>query len=181
MPDVDAAPTRKSRKGCWIALSVVALAIVGVGTFYGPAVADFLKVYGIESLTKPERHKYRASSEGNLKAIYQSLILHHDSEGQFPDAKVWMDSIENRLKTNDLAKGEEKKKLIRPDLLGKPNKYGYAINEQVAGKYIDDVPNPSQTPLIYESKQEMRNAFGDPATDRDGIAIAVDGTILQTE
>jgi hypothetical protein len=179
MPEVEATPVKKSRKGCWVVLGIFGFVFLAAALFYGPAISDFLKVYGIESLTKPERHKYNATSEENLKALYQGMILFHDSEGQFPPADKWMDSIESRLRTNDLIKAEEKKKLIRPDLVGQPNKFGYAMNDLAGTKYKEDVKDPATTPLIYESKQTGRNAHGDPTTDLDGIAIAIDGNIIR--
>jgi hypothetical protein len=171
MSDVEPTPPNKRRKGCLIALGVVAFALVSVGVFYGPAVADFVRVYGLDSLMKPEKHKYSATSEENLKAIYQGMMLFHESEGQFPNADEWMDDITNRLKTNDLERGEAEKKLIRPEFLADSGKF--------AGKYKDDITDKSKTPLVYESKGTAKNASGDPASDRDGLAIAVDGTILR--
>lgn len=124
------------------------------------------------------KRQYTASNEANLRAMHTALMLYHDSEGQFPAADGWMDAIKNRLKAYDLASGEAEKKLIRPDLAGKADAYGYAINTAAAGKYKDDVGGP-KTPFIYESHQTTRNASGDPQKDRDGWAIAVDGTILK--
>lgn len=169
----------KRRKGCLIASGVVAAAVLGAGIFYGPTLLDFLKVFGIEGLQKPEKHAYSATSEQNLKALYQGMLLYHESEGQFPEASGWMDAIRPRLLSNDLAKGEADKKLIRPDLAGSPDTYGYAMNDLASAKYKDDIKDPAKTPLLYETKQTSRNAKGDGKEDRIGMAIAVDGTILR--
>jgi hypothetical protein len=174
-------PVKRRRKGCWISLAVLATVLVSAGLYYGPTLLSAFRTYGWSLFYPPEKHAYNATSEQNLKALYQAMILHHDSEGQFPDADKWMDSIENRLRTNDLQKEEEKKKLVRPDLAGQIGKFGYAMNDAADGKYKDDVGDPSKTPLIYESKQDTRNAHGDPSSDRNGLAIAVDGTILPSE
>lgn len=179
MPDEQATPVKKSRKGCWVVLGLLGAVVLGAGLFYGPALKDFLKVYGIDALRKPEKHRYDANSERNLTALYQALILHHDSEGQFPAADKWMDAIESRLRTNDLLKAEEQKKLVRPDFEGQAGKFGYAMNDAASEKYKDDIKDPAKTPLIYESKQSARNAHGDPEKDLDGLAIAVDGTIIR--
>ena len=179
MPDESIAPEKKSRKGCWTVVWLLAAVLLAAALFYGPTLLNFLNVYGIDALRKPEKHRYDATSEQNLKALYQGMMLHHDSEGQFPPADKWMDAIESRLRTNDLLKAEEKKKLVRPDLSGQAGAYGYAMNDVAGDKYKEDIKDPATTPLIYESKQTARNAHGDPATDRDGLAIAVDGSILR--
>lgn len=174
-------PVKRRRKGCWISLAVLATVLAGAGLFYGPTLLSAFRTYGWSLFLPPEKHAYNATSEQNLKALYQAMILHHDSEGQFPAAEKWMDDIESRLRTNDLQKEEEKKKLVRPDLAGQTGKFGYAMNDAAGGKYKDDVGDPSKTPLIYESKQDSRNAHGDPSSDRNGLAITVDGSILQPE
>jgi hypothetical protein len=167
------------RRGCKWALLIVGLAFLGVVLFYGPTVCDFVKTYGIDALRKPEKHAYSATSEQNLRALYQAMSLYHESEGQFPDANGWMDAIENRLQSNDLKRGEGLKKLIRPDLAGQAGKYGYAMNDLASANFKDDIKDPSTTPLLYESKLESKNAHGNPADDRIGLAISVDGKILK--
>ena len=177
MVEVEEVPPRKRRKGCWIATAIVGLLLICAGVFYGPTLRDFWKVYG-PVLGPVERHAYRAGSEENLKAIYQGLMLYHESEGQFPNANNWMDAIKNRIKTNDLIRGEAEKKLVRPDLLGQADQFGYAMNDSVAGKYKDDISDPDHTPLIFESKSKVRNAHGDPKSERTGLAISVSGKVL---
>lgn len=162
----------------------IGCAILGAGflfvvLFYGGAVCDFLKVYGFESLQKPKKHAYSADSEKNLKALYTAMSLYHESEGQYPDATGWMDGLKGYLQSNDLQKGEGQKKLIRPDLIGQDGKFGYAMNDVASAKYKDDIKTPKETPLIYESKDTERNAHGDPAAQRDGLAISMTGEILK--
>ena len=128
-------------------------------------------------LFAPPKRTYDASNEANLKALHTALLLYHDSEGQFPAANGWMDAIEPRITTSDLAPGESAKKLVRPDLAGKAGQFGYALNANAAAKYKDDVGGPDAV-LVYESKQTTRNASGDPATDRDGMAITIEGKLL---
>jgi len=169
----------KRKKGCLIAVGVFVVAIAGVLLFYGPTALNFWHVYGPDLVREPERQKYAASREQNLKAIYQGLMLYHESEGQFPTSEGWMDAIENRIKSNVLAKGEAEKKLVRPDLASEQGAFGYAMNDAASGKYMDDIPDKGKTPLIYESKQKTRNAHGDPAEDSDGLAITVDGTLIK--
>lgn len=168
---------RKSRRGCWIASTIFAALFIGAAAFYGPFIVALWKRGFFDPA--PKKHSYSATSEQNLQAIYQGMKLYHESEGQYPFAGGWMDAIENRISTNDLKKGEARKKLIRPDLLTRPGEFGYAMNDLASGKYSEDVPKPSETPLIYESKQSGRNAHGDPVKDQDGLAISVDGKILK--
>ncbi|MCC7229287.1 MAG: hypothetical protein IT203_02770, partial [Fimbriimonadaceae bacterium] len=147
---------RRSRKGCWIVASIFAALLIGAAAFYGPFIVALWKRGFFDPA--PNKHAYSATSEQNLKAIYQGMKLYQESEGQYPFAEGWMDAIENRISTNDLKKGEAQKKLIRPDLLTRPGEFGYAMNDLASGKYSGDVPKPSETPLIYESKQSGRNA-----------------------
>ena len=126
-----------------------------------------------------QTRQFSGDSQARLKALHVALMSYHDSEDKFPNVAGWMDAIENRLGTNDLKEGEAKKKLIRPDLEAKPGAFGYAINAQVSQKYKGDLKDP-KTILLYESRQETRNASGDPASDgvAGGQAIAIDGTAI---
>ena len=170
---------KRRRKGCLIGCGIVGVIVLGGAIFYGPVLNDFYKRGMFDFILHPVRqHAYSATSEQNLKALYVALGLYHESEGQYPDSTHWMDAIENRINTYDLAKGEAEKKLIRPDLLGQDGKFGYAMNDAASGKYKDDIKDP-KTPQIFESKDVSRTAHGDPAKVRQGLAIAVDGTILK--
>jgi hypothetical protein len=132
----------------------------------------------IQALLEPDvKRQYAADQVGNLKAIRTALLLYHDSEGQFPQANGWMDAIEPRITASDMTGSEAKKKLIRPDLAGTSNAFGYALSDKVAGKYKDDAG--AKSILIYESHQTARNAHGNPEKDRQGYAVSVDGTILK--
>ncbi len=167
---------KKNRRGCKIGCGIVGALFLGVILFFGKPACDLLKHFDI---IPPPKHEYSATSEENLKALYQAMSMYHDSEGQYPEANGWMDAISNRLKTNDLQKGEEMKKLVRPDLLEQDGKYGYAMNDAASAKYKDDIKDPAKTPLLFESKTTEKNAHGDPKESRIGMAITVDGTILK--
>ncbi|MGV3615908.1 MAG: hypothetical protein ACO1SV_11285 [Fimbriimonas sp.] len=158
---------------------VVVVALLTAFTPPGKAVQDLWRNGAIQALFFPEpKRTYDATNESNLEALHTALLLYHDSEGQFPAGNGWMDAIQPRIATSDLAKGEAEKKLVRPDLAGQADKFGYALNAKAAGKYKDDVGD-GKTVLIYESKATGRNASGDPVTDRDGMAVTIDGTILK--
>ena len=179
MSEVEAAKPSKFKKGCKVGCGFLAALFLGAVIFYGPALYDFFKVFGSDILSDPEKHAYSATSEENLKAIYQAMDIYHESEGQYPDAANWMDAIQTRIKTNDLKRGEEQKKLVRPGFLGQEGKYGYAMNPAASGKYKDDIADHANTPLIFESKVTTKNAHGNPEEIREGLAITVDGTILR--
>lgn len=167
---------KKSKKGLKIGCGIGIAVLIFLAWYVGPIL---LALFRAGYMSTEPKHAYSATSEQNLKAIYQAMMLYHESEGQFPEASGWMDAIDNRLKSNDLEKGEEKKKLIRPDLLGQNGKFGYAMNPAASAKYKDDIKDGAKTPLIFESKETVRNANGDPEKSRDGLAISVDGTILK--
>jgi hypothetical protein len=132
-----------------------------------------------------EQRTYEGDVEANLKAIHTALMLVHDSDGQFPDADRWMDAIANRLKTSDLSEEEAAKKLVNPDLAKGDGEYGFALNAEVAGKFVDDLDGPHAI-LVFESASLERNASGNPDTDaptpeRKGgnLAITVAGEIVR--
>jgi hypothetical protein len=179
----DTKPT-KSRRRAGRAITIgfgIVAAIALLVLFATPQGKDFRNLWSngtIQAMLFPAaKRTYSASDQKNLEAICQGLMLYEDSEGQFPKANGWMDAIENRIKVSDMNGNESNKKLVRPDLSGKPGEYGFAINDKAAGKYKDDAG--AKTILVYESKQTVRNAHGDPARDRDGMAINVDGTIVK--
>ncbi len=172
----------KFRKRRWI-LGALAALFGGAALFYGPVIADLSREGILQGLlSKPQERAYLGDSEDNLRALYLGMKLYHDSEGAFPEAESWMDAIGKRVKTSDMSEDEAAKKLIRPDLRGQPDRYGYAMNVAMAGMYLEDVKDPSRTPLLFESRETGRNAAGDPVSDAlsaQALAIAVDGTILR--
>jgi hypothetical protein len=126
-----------------------------------------------------KQHDYSGTSIDNLRRMQTAMLLYNDSEEHFPEAAGWMDAIDLRLQTADLKKGEAEKKLVRPDLLGQADQFGYAMNDACSAKYKGDIKDPNRTPLIFESTETGRNAHGDPAKIRNGIAITIDGTLLR--
>lgn len=159
------------------------LILVGVillfTTATGKAFRDLWKNGAIQAaVSKVPQRKYEdKSSDDNLKALFTAFKLYQDSEGQYPDASKWMDQIAPRLVLNDLPKKEAEKKLVRPDLAGQADAYGYAINDAAAGKYIGDLPKG--TVLLFESSATARNAHGDPKKDgkAGGRAVTIEGSL----
>lgn len=172
---------RPKRKGCRGCLLLVLLAVLAVAAFYGPVVKDFWDRGILQTYLFPQKKRaYSGDSMANLKAQHTAMMLYHESEGQFPEASGWMDAISNYLRTADMDKEQSLKKLKRPDLANAPDAYGYAMNDAAGAKYKDDIPNPAQTPLTFESRDTGWNAHGDPKTAPKGSqAVSVEGGILR--
>lgn len=156
---------------------------VGVGFWIGPTLFD-LKDYIGTAISPQKMREYEGSSLDNLKAIHTALTLYEESEGQFPAGEGWMDSIENRIRTSDMSQQEASKKLRDPLRSKGPDEYGYALNDAAAGKYHEDVPDPSRTPLVFLTSEMGRGVHGDPSKigikpEGRAYAITVDGTILK--
>lgn len=170
----------KGRK--WAIGCITPIVIVGVLAVAFPeqrkAVLTAIKIYQ-EQAADSKTHDYSGNSIENLRRMRTAMLLYSDSEDHFPEGNGWMDAIDTRLQTADLNKGEAEKKLVRPDLLGQSGLYGYAMNDACAGKFKGDIKDPNLTPLIFESSETGKNAHGDPAKIRKGIAITVDGTIIR--
>jgi len=168
------------RKKIGIGFGVV---LVGLGVWLGPTLFD-LKDYVATAVTPQKMREYEATNLDNLKAIYTALTLFEESEGKFPEAEGWLDAIENRIRASDMTEEEAAKKLRDPARSKGADEYGYALNDAVAGKYHDDIADPSKTPLVFLSTDMKRNAHGDPVKDgadpgTRAFGIAVDGTVLK--
>jgi len=162
--------------GC-LSLLIVLVVFFGL-TGPGRDIVNLWRNGSIQSLLEGSKKRtYNANNEQNLTALRTAMMLYHESEGQFPDSKGWMEAVKNRIKAEDMETKEAEKKLVRPDLQGKAGEYGYSMNDAASQKYKDDISK--STILLYESKQTARNAHGDAKTDRDGYAITVDGKLLK--
>lgn len=165
-------------KGCLIATGVVGIAFLAATPWLiqvSLAVADAKKA-GL--LDEEKTDKYQVGRENNLKAIHKALMQAADSDGVFPPAKSWMDVALLRLKTGDLTIDEAKDKLRVPG--SKAGEFGYALNSEVAGKTPDDFKSRPNTILVFESRDSIWNASGDPATigREGGKAITISGDIV---
>lgn len=157
--------------------------VAALGVWLGPTLFD-LRDYIGTAIAPQKMREYEGSNVDNLKAIHTALTLYEESEGQFPEGEGWMDAIANRIRTSDLSEEEASKKLRDPARSKSPEEYGYALNDAAAGKYHEDVPDPSKTPLVFLTSDMKRGVHGDPS--KIGIqpkgrayGIAVDGTILK--
>jgi len=142
-------------------------------------------LHGLGWLSGHETVKYHASNEANLKALRIALLAYHESEGQFPDSRKWMDAIKTRVRADNMAEAEAMKKFVNPLYPAKAGVFGYAMNDAASNKYKGDLKDPKM-PLIFDSSDTAWDAHGDPAklkakSQEEGgnEAVAVDGTILR--
>lgn len=166
-----------------IGVACAGLALLGYFGYEPVKLAVGLQKRGF--LDKVETEKYEATTNSNLRAIYTALQFAHDSDGQFPDGKNWMDAVSKRIKAGNMDDAEAQKKLIDPAFAGQPGKFGYALNDAAAGKYKGDLKD-SKLILVFTSQDASRNAHGNPATDvakpaRAGgnYGITLDGTVVK--
>lgn len=186
-PAPEAATPRKRRPWLKYGCSALVLIVAGVTIWLGPVIRDFMKAGVLQGvLGGVDKRKYEGDTIDNLRAMHTAMMVYHDSEGAFPDATGWMDAIEPRLQTYDMEKKESQKKLVSPEFVGQAGKYGYAMNLSASQKYIDDIPEPSKMPLIFDSSDTGRNAHGNPQgllpnPPRVGgnKGISSDGTLLK--
>lgn len=178
---------RKRSKAAPIGCGILLAVLIGLYVWIGPVVTDFLRAGVIQgAIGGVDKRKYEGDTIDNLRAMHTAMMAYHESEGMFPDASAWMDWIEPRLQTYDMDKKESRKKLVAPEFVGQEGKYGYAMNAEAALKYKDDLPEPSKTPLIFDSSKTERNAHGkpeellpNPARPGGNKGISVDGTLLR--
>lgn len=162
---------KKVLRGIGLVLLVL---VLGVGLWAGPTLVSVWRAGFFERI---EPEEFRVSRENNLRALHTALILYHDSEGQFPAGNGWMEAIRPRLARNGLSMEEAQIKLIRPDLAGNANQYGYALNEAAIAKYKDDIPGDDPV-LVFESETTERDAVGKPEPSPERWGITVSGQIV---
>jgi hypothetical protein len=174
-----------STKRRWFLFVVFAVPIVILGIWLGPLVwAAFNTGIIQDQLSEEQVREYSGDSADNLKNIHSALMLYHDSEGFFPSADDWMDEALLRMQAADLKEGEARKKVAHPQFWDQEDAYGYAFNESVAEKYIDEIENPDETFLVFDSSDLSRNASGsvaelapEPARPGGNQGITVGGDI----
>jgi hypothetical protein len=161
---------------------VLGLGLVFLAVWAYPTMRDLKKIGFFDSLGQ---RKYNGDTVADLKALRIALMSYEDSEGEFPKSNHWMEAIQQHLRTDDMSGKEAAKKFVDPVYAGQTGKFGFALNDAVAGKYKGDIKDP-KTPLVFESEDPARDSHGDPEKlapkpPRVGgdLAIAVDGTILQ--
>jgi hypothetical protein len=172
---------RRKQLGAMRPVTKIVLAVIGVGLAYGvwwiyPTARDLLSLVP----KKSEKQGWTPDTEKNLQALFTALKLQHESDGQFPKGSEWMDKVTPRLKTETLKKGAEKEKFVDPAAGGKPGEFGFAMNDAVAEKYVDDLKDKKMV-VVFQSTDANWNAHGDPDKigRKGGIGMALDGSIVR--
>jgi len=94
----------------------------------------------------------------NLKSLYLAFSLYVESNGSLPPAEGWMDNPEL------VSRVQKDEWLHCPQVSDRHDAiYGYAYNEDVAGKSLDgkklqEMPNAHNIPLLYDSSNLARSA-----------------------
>lgn len=174
---------RRMMFGC---LGVLVGVIAAVWIWIGPL---FLTAKSKGFLDPTVKREFEGNTLTNLKDIHMALMLYQESEGQLPFADSWMEATWRRLQTGDMAESEAKRKLKSPSLYEEnPQAFGYAFNEEASGKYADEIPEPDQTPLVFDSRDLMWNAFGnpaqlapEPARPEGNYAVTVTGNVVKLD
>ena len=176
-------PKKKKKRVIWAIVAVVVI-VPGI-IFGGPIINAFMDGYRGGFFDAAKQHRYSATTMENLKALYQAVALYNESEGMLPEASGWMDAAKTYVRTNDLKKGEEMKKFINPRFPAGEGVFGYAFNIELSMAYLDEIEDPAQTPMIFESKDTRWNAFGhpadlqpDPELEDGNQAVTADGTAV---
>lgn len=159
---------------------MVGIVAIGIAAFSpaGRAIRTLLPAFLQKDVSGTE--EFKGDVAARLTVMYTAADLYHQSEDAFPKAETWTDDLLARLQTQNLKPGEAEKKLKRPDLEASADKYGFAINKAVAGKYKGDIKDP-QTILIFESKDTKKNAAGDPKSDgkEGGQGVTITGKVVK--
>lgn len=158
-----------------LAMAVGIVALIALGAVAVPFVRLGLAANRAGMFTQAKPETYSASRRGNLEAIKTALELAYESDGQFPDAAKWMDTLFTRMKTDNLTEDQAKEKLRRP---GAPaGSFGYAMNPAAAGKLKREL-EPG-TVLVFESKAGQWNAVAAPSESIPGAwGLTVEGQVV---
>jgi prepilin-type processing-associated H-X9-DG protein len=123
--------------------------------------------------------KRESACTSNLKQVGAAAILYsRDHGGHLPDASKWEDKLDPYVRNPGL--------FDCPARRG-PGRHGYAFNRRVSGMRLSSIQDPKQTPLIFDSSAERRNAAEDPAqatphsTTDHAMAAFADGHVARLQ
>ncbi|GMV35963.1 MAG: hypothetical protein AMXMBFR61_04710 [Fimbriimonadales bacterium] len=106
------------------------------------------------SLQWAERNTDRCQSR--LRLLSQAALAYaEDHSGYFPPAAVWMDALRPNLSSS--------RSLRCPVFGSESDRYGYALNADLAARPLPRIAAPRLTFLLYDSANLARNA-ADPVT-----------------
>jgi hypothetical protein len=92
-----------------------------------------------------------AACQSSLKQLALALVMYaQDHQDHLPPANRWMDAAGARL---DPA-------LFRCPAQGRDARYSYAMNANLSARSLAEIPRPAETILLFESRQNVRNAAG---------------------
>ncbi|MEP0767404.1 MAG: hypothetical protein HRF45_12815 [Fimbriimonadia bacterium] len=92
----------------------------------------------------------------HLRRLSQAALAYaEDHSGYLPPAGVWMDALRPSLSAS--------RDLRCPKFGSERDRYGYALNSEIAARPLSRVAEPSRTFLLYDSANLARNA-SDPVT-----------------
>lgn len=167
--------------------------VIALLLFAGPWIKLIRGAKELGVLDPQEMRIYQGTAEDNLHAIQVALMQYHDSEGAFPPAADWMDKISPYLKTADLTEEDSQKKLRNPLVTeANPLGFGFAYNDEVAGKFVSNSDDGQKDPhsvdggtvLVFDSSDLTKNAHGNPVQlapnpERGGknIGVTVGGKV----
>ncbi|MCH7903648.1 MAG: hypothetical protein IH944_03670 [Armatimonadetes bacterium] len=175
---------RLLKKRIWYSvLAVFGVLVIVMGGLLLDVYLDF-KREGF--LDKQEQKTYDGTSIDNMRALHGALMLYYADEGAMPLASGWMDAAEKYVHTADLLEGEALKKFVNPNLPAGSGVFGYAMNSVLSQVYIDEVEDPGNTVMIFDSADTSWNAHGSPSEmapspelPGGNRAITVEGAIVK--
>lgn len=151
------AKVKPKRRRLIIPLALLALILLALFIWLRPLLPAAWSYLTLK--LSPKREYDPKACLDNLNELSTALRLYLESEGAYPPAEEWMDRLSIYLRSADLDKADQQKKLRCPDLRSAPDAYGYAYNADLAGKAANEVLNKERTPVIYDSNQTARNAY----------------------
>lgn len=108
----------------------------------------------LEELHLPWEEEYEANEcLSNVKQIVLGFLMYaQDHDEHLPPADKWMDEMYPYMRNEEILRCPE-----APEL-----GYGYAFNADLSGANLDEIDNPSEIVLIFDSRLGTRNAAGGP-------------------
>ena len=133
---------------------VTALALASVFAQFTPVVAIY-KEYGVTKKYDPKTDK---SCTENLQSLYIAFNKYVEYNDGLPPAEAWQDQ-------DDFKGAVQKDEWLHcPEVSDRhDNKFGYAFNAALSGrklngKKLNEMPDASATPLLYDSTNLAKNA-----------------------
>ncbi len=115
---------------------------------------DLQPVVGLIRQLRPAPARQTTSSAScpeHLEKLYTAAMLYADSwDGKLPPADRWEEALQETV--------SDRKYLHCP--AAGDDGHGYAMNETLGGKSVQEVPSPSSTPLFFDSTLPGPNAHG---------------------